>query len=293
MLKTVLTILIALFTTSCQITHQKRAPKSTKKQYQLIPYQEKTFWSDYDALLKASAKAFYLKNSDRVFYLSYINYKKLSGKKSFQDIINSQKSKLKSTQTPSETPSQIAFWINTYNFFVISEIVNSYPIKSIKAIRYKEKKHLISGKFYSLNQIYKIALKYKDPRIIFALNSGAVSSPSIKLKSFNSQNLEIDLERQLQNNLLNPMIVDLENNVFNEAQLNLNEIFKAFNSEDFKDLKIEDFLKSKLQSDLKDFKRIKISKTTQLEINSKRETSKVLKNILENNSKFKSSPENY
>jgi len=245
----------------------------------LQAFNEKTFWSDYDAILKASAKASYLKNSDQVFYLSYINYKKLSSKKSFLTIIDSQLSKLAKTKIPDETPSQIAFWINTYNFLVISEIVHNYPLKSNKAIRFKSKKHLISGKHYSLQEIYENLLSKQDPRILLALNSGQVAGPSLKLKSFSSANLSTELNRETENNLLNPVIISLETNILNEDQLNISEIFKDFDDNKFPSIKLVDFLKTNLPEHLKHFKKYKISKSTYDGINSKRETMKLLKAI--------------
>jgi len=245
-----------------------------------IKFNEKTFWDDYNAVLKASAKACYLKNSDQVFYLSYINYKKLSSKKSFQKIINSQLSKLARTKTPHETSSQIAFWINTYNFLVISEIVHNYPLRSNKAIRFKSKKYLISGKHYSLQEIYEILMSYKDPRILLVLNSGRVADPSLKLKSFSSTNLSVELDRQVKNNLKNPVIASVEKNILNEDQLNLSEIFKDFNDKKFPSIKLEDFLKANLAEHLRDFQKIKVSKSVYEGINSKRETIKLIR-ILE------------
>ena len=162
MIKACFLILVFLISSCGSPSHIKPSARgSSKKKIKSahlakIAFNEKTFWNDYDAILKASAKAAYLKNSGQVFYISYINYKKLSSKKSFHKIIKSQLSKLSKTQIPAQTQSLIAFWINTYNFLVISEIVNNYPLKSNKAIRFKSKKHLIAGNHYSLEEIYKI-----------------------------------------------------------------------------------------------------------------------------------------
>jgi hypothetical protein len=278
MLKILVTIFCVLFLGSCQFIHQQRLPKLAKKQNQLEPYHEKFFWNDYDAILKSSAKAFYLKNHKHIFYMSYINYKKLSSKKTFRKIIQSQLTKLASTQIPSETQSQIAFWINTYNFLVISEIVNNYPIPNNKSIRFKSTRHIVAGKHYSLNEIYKVLLSYKDPRILFALNSGQVAGPSIKFKSFSGINLDTDLKRQVSNNLLNPIIVSSEINIFNESQLDLNDVFKSF-EEAFKGIKLEDFLRENLDSSLEKFQKVKIIKNIYEGINSKRETKRLIKDL--------------
>ena len=280
-------LIFVLLLSSCGLSNNTRhsAKQSLRKRLAkarsgTLAQDEKTFWDDYDAILKASAEAAYLKNSGQVFYISYINYKKLSSKKSFHKIIKSQLSKLAKTQIPTQTQSQIAFWINTYNFLVISEIVNNYPIKTNKAIRFKSKKHLIAGNHYSLDEIYKILLGYKDPRILLTVNSGRVAGPSIKLKSFSSAGLITELERQVKNDLMNPTIASLEKNIFNEAQLNLSDLFEAFDDKDFTSIKLEDFLKANLPNHLKDFRKIKISKSVYTGINSKRETMKLIR-ILE------------
>lgn len=285
MIKACFLILVFLISSCGSPSHIKPSARGGSKKkiksahLAKIAFNEKTFWNDYDAILKASAKAAYLKNSGQVFYISYINYKKLSSKKSFHKIIKSQLSKLAKTQIPAQTQSQIAFWINTYNFLVISEIVNNYPLKSNKAIRFKSKKHLIAGNLYSLEEIYKILLSYKDPRILFALSTGEVAGPSIKLKSFSGTNINTELDRQMENNLLNPAIISIEKNIFNEDQLNLSEVFKAFSQEDFKDIKLENFLRANLPEQLRNFKKYKISKSVYDGINSKRETTKLIKAI--------------
>jgi xanthine dehydrogenase iron-sulfur cluster and FAD-binding subunit A len=83
----------------------------------------------------------------------------------------------------------------------------------------------------------------------------------------------------MENNLLNPALISLEKNIFNEDQLNLSEVFKAFSQDDFKDIKLENFLRANLPEHLKNFKKYKISKSVYEGINSKRETTKLIKAI--------------
>ncbi|MEP6513224.1 MAG: DUF547 domain-containing protein [Parafilimonas sp.] len=100
---------------------------------------------------------------------------------------------------------QKAYWINAYNAFTVSLIIQHYPVKSIKDIGgsiYKintpwDIKFInIGGKKYDLNNIEHSILRknYDDPRIHFALVCASVSCPKLRNEAYTSAKLNAQLE---------------------------------------------------------------------------------------------------
>ena len=100
---------------------------------------------------------------------------------------------------------QKAYWINAYNAFTVSLILQNYPVKSIKDIAgtvYKvdtpwDIKFInIGGKKYDLNNIEHGILrkKYNDPRIHFALVCAAISCPKLRKEAYTGSQLDAQLE---------------------------------------------------------------------------------------------------
>ncbi len=100
---------------------------------------------------------------------------------------------------------QKAFWINAYNAFTVSLILQKYPVKSIKDIGGKIYKINtpwdirfinIGGKTYDLNNIEHSILrkKYNDPRIHFALVCASISCPRLRNEAYNAAKLDAQLD---------------------------------------------------------------------------------------------------
>ncbi|MEJ7691548.1 DUF547 domain-containing protein [Daejeonella sp.] len=98
-----------------------------------------------------------------------------------------------------------AFWINAYNAYTISLILQKYPVKSIKDIAGKiykvntpwDIKFInIGGKQYDLNNIEHSILrkKFNDPRIHFALVCAAMSCPRLRNEAYAGAKLNAQLE---------------------------------------------------------------------------------------------------
>jgi len=98
-----------------------------------------------------------------------------------------------------------AFWINAYNAFTVSLIVQKYPVKSIKDIAGKIYKVntpwdikfiTIGGKKYDLNNIEHGILRkqFNDPRIHFALVCAAMSCPRLRNEAYTGADLDKQLE---------------------------------------------------------------------------------------------------
>ncbi|HXH99474.1 MAG TPA: DUF547 domain-containing protein [Sphingobacteriaceae bacterium] len=100
---------------------------------------------------------------------------------------------------------QKAFWINAYNAYTVSLILQKYPVKSIKDIAGKiykvntpwDIKFInIGGSKYDLNNIEHGILrkKFDDPRIHFALVCAAISCPKLRNEAYSGAKLDAQLE---------------------------------------------------------------------------------------------------
>lgn len=103
------------------------------------------------------------------------------------------------------TSEQKAYWINAYNAFTVSLILQHYPVKSIKDIAgniYKINTPWdirfinIGGKKYDLNNIEHGILRkrFDDPRIHFALVCASISCPRLRNEAYTASKLDAQLE---------------------------------------------------------------------------------------------------
>lgn len=100
---------------------------------------------------------------------------------------------------------QKAYWINAYNAFTVSLILQNYPVKSIKDIAGKiykintpwDIKFInIGGKKYDLNNIEHGMLRrgFDDPRIHFALVCASISCPRLRNEAYTAAKLDLQLD---------------------------------------------------------------------------------------------------
>ena len=163
-----------------------------------------------------------------------VNYKELKTDQKFETYLN---------QLSNTDPSQLsekeglAFWINAYNAFTIKIIINRYPLKSINDIKFGEKSVWdedfisINIKKYSLNDIeHKILrVKFKEPRIHFAIVCASISCPALRDEAYESDKLDKQLHEQAVE-----FLRDNERNSFDikNMKADLSKIFDWF-GEDF------------------------------------------------------------
>lgn len=94
---------------------------------------------------------------------------------------------------------QLSYWINLYNAYTVKLILDHYPVGSIKDINNGDPWDMawihIGTKTYSLKQIENeiIRQQFREPRIHFALNCGAVSCPPLLNEAFDPVRLEAQL----------------------------------------------------------------------------------------------------
>jgi Protein of unknown function, DUF547 len=125
-----------------------------------------------------------------------------------------------------------AFLINAYNALVISAVVKHYPIHSTRDVPgfFDEEKHLIGGRYVTLDSLEKGMLlkKFPDPRIHFALVPAARGAPRLQDDPYRGVPLEQELEDHVASSLISPNLVqvDAENGV-----VYLSQLFKWYQDE--------------------------------------------------------------
>jgi hypothetical protein len=95
---------------------------------------------------------------------------------------------------------QLAFYLNAYNAWIIHEVLEKYPTKSIKDALYTfftSKRIKVAGEEMSFNRLEKeiIIPRFKEPRIHVALNCASQSCPPLLGEPFRADKLDAQLER--------------------------------------------------------------------------------------------------
>jgi Protein of unknown function, DUF547 len=109
---------------------------------------------------------------------------------------------------------QIAFWINAYNTSALYEVLQRYPVDTIRPNTlgvipersfFTDAKHVIGGKNYSLDQIENDVLRtLGEPRIHFAINCASQSCPKLLNEAYDARKLNGQLDRQGQSFVNDP-----------------------------------------------------------------------------------------
>ncbi len=100
---------------------------------------------------------------------------------------------------------QLAFWINAYNALVLHEVLERYPIDTVRPSFlgipersfFTEAEHVIGGKNYGLDQIENdVIRKLGEPRIHFAINCASYSCPKLRAEAYDASKLNDQLNDQ-------------------------------------------------------------------------------------------------
>ena len=105
------------------------------------------------------------------------------------------------------SPEQkMAFWVNSYNAFVLQTVIDHYPIRgssksypanSIRQIpgAFEQAKHRAAGRSVTLDEIEKNVLpEFKEPRLYLALGRGAVGSGRLRSEAYSGDRLKQQLD---------------------------------------------------------------------------------------------------
>lgn len=97
---------------------------------------------------------------------------------------------------------KLAYWLNAYNAFTLTLIVENYPVTSITKLDggkpWDVKRITLGDKKYSLNDIENniIRPQFKEPRIHFAVNCAARSCPPLLNHAWTAGNINNYFEQQ-------------------------------------------------------------------------------------------------
>ena len=131
----------------------------------------------------------------------------------------------------------MAYYINMYNAYTVQFIITKYPVSSPKDVKYSGKDIWelklvkMGNKTMSLSDVENILKGYRDGRIHFAINCGAVSCPRLMNKAWEAKTLDADLTR-----MTKIFINDLSSNIIKEKKIKISKIFEWY-SLDFKSSK--------------------------------------------------------
>ncbi|MCP4264097.1 MAG: DUF547 domain-containing protein [Candidatus Brocadiaceae bacterium] len=184
-------------------------------------------WGNYQCILESVVTVRTFTSIDGEFSHTSVDYEKIKNNSELQEKVIIQLEKLKEIKAPEKKEHKLAFWINAYNFFTIVDVVNNYPITSMKKIGWKNKNHEVDGILYSLDNIeHNVIRPLADPRIHFAINCASVGCPSLKVEIFESNQIGMQLDNVMTNALKNPLHLRMVN-----GKLNTTQLFKWFNKD--------------------------------------------------------------
>ena len=96
---------------------------------------------------------------------------------------------------------QLAFWINAYNALVIKGVIDHYPTKSVRSVKFfggffSRLKFNVAREVYTLNQIEHdiIRQEFVDARVHFALVCASKSCPPLEGTVFLPETIEEQLD---------------------------------------------------------------------------------------------------
>ena len=142
-----------------------------------------------------------------------------------------------------DADARLALWLNAYNAIAISQVLEVYPIASIRPKVlgipnwlsfldfFTRSNTIIGGKKYSLNQIEHAILRpeFAEPRIHFALVCASVGCPLLRRGAYFPESVRTQLEAEASRFIHNPDKVRYD---AQKKTLYLSKIFKWY-EEDF------------------------------------------------------------
>ncbi len=127
---------------------------------------------------------------------------------------------------------QMTFWINAYNALVIKGVIDHYPTKSVRKVKwfggfFSRLKFQAAGETYTLNQIEHdiIRVEFVDPRIHFALVCASASCPPLENSVYLPETIEEQLDAVTLKFVTNPEKVRLDRA---KRRVYLSKIFKWY-----------------------------------------------------------------
>ncbi len=154
----------------------------------------------------------------------------------------------------SNSKTQQAFYINSYNLLVIKGIIDNYPIKSPldRSGFFDNTKYEVSGESLTLNDIEnkKLRAQFGDERFHFVLVCGAIGCPPLINEAYLPLTIDSQLQKQTEIALNNSNFIKIK-----KDKVQLSEIFKWYKEDFVKDGNeinyINSFRQTKINEDVK------------------------------------------
>ena len=109
---------------------------------------------------------------------------------------------------------QLAFWINVYNILAVHEVLNRYPIETVRPefffiperSFFTDAKHVVNGNTYSLDGIENdiIRAEFEEPLIHFGIVCASTSCPNLRNEAYTGEMLLVQLEQEARAFLADP-----------------------------------------------------------------------------------------
>ncbi|WP_419252787.1 DUF547 domain-containing protein [Caulobacter sp. ErkDOM-YI] len=133
-------------------------------------------------------------------------------------------------------PEQFAFWANLYNALTLREVIDAWPVKSIREIRssllvagpWKKTVVRVRGVDLSLDGIEHGILRkgWSDPRVHYAVNCASFSCPNLRRQAWRGAGLGPTLDEAARAYVNHPRGV-----AFKGAALTVSSIYKWYSSD--------------------------------------------------------------
>ncbi len=163
---------------------------------------------------------------------SRVNYAEVIRQRAKLDAYLAQLSGVSKSEFDALLPDQqLAFLINTYNAYQLKQVVDHYPIDSIKDVGnffsspWSKEFFTLFGEPASLDLVEHgmIRTMFKEPRIHFAVNCASISCPPLMAEAFVADRLNAQLETATFN-----FLNDLDANRLEGDTLYLSKIFQWY-----------------------------------------------------------------
>ena len=167
-----------------------------------------------------------------------VNYTALKANRSELDAYIGALGKISPPSHPELFPrreEKLAYWINAYNALVLRGVIDAYPVKSVKDIKYfsgffDRTWFKVGGESFTLNYIEHDILRaeFAEPRIHAAINCASVGCPRLGASAFFAEDIEAKLDAATSRFLNEPRNVTID--VTNKT-VTLSKIFDWFESD--------------------------------------------------------------
>jgi len=107
--------------------------------------------------------------------------------------------------TAASRKAQLAYWVNLYNAKTLSVVLDHYPVKSIRDIKFgafsagpwSKKLLTVEGRALSLNDIEHRIVRplFRDRRVHYVLNCAALGCPNLGKKAFSGANIVAEMDK--------------------------------------------------------------------------------------------------